>query len=96
MKRILLAMLLLSVGGTGAWSGPVAPYPPSDLIRNMAWHWETYTNAAIGSDLWPVTWGPDDNLYTAWGDGGGFGGGMPGITIWTHPNISAKSGSAAS
>jgi hypothetical protein len=40
----------------------------------MDWHWETYTNAALGSDLWAVTWGPDDNLYTAWGDGGGFGG----------------------
>jgi hypothetical protein len=24
--------------------------------------------------LWPLTWGNDDHLYTAWGDGGGFGG----------------------
>jgi hypothetical protein len=24
--------------------------------------------------LWPITWGPDDALYAAWGDGGGFGG----------------------
>ena len=38
------------------------------------WHWETYATAALGSDLWPVTWGPDGNLYAAWGDGGGFGG----------------------
>lgn len=51
-----------------------APYPRSSLIKSLTWHWETYTNAAIGSDLWPVTWGPDDCLYTAWGDGGGFGG----------------------
>jgi hypothetical protein len=51
-----------------------APYPPSDLIKGITWEWETYTNAAPGSDLWPVTWGPDDNLYVAWGDGGGFGG----------------------
>ena len=51
-----------------------APYPPSKLIRGITWEWETYTNAAPGSDLWPVTWGPDDNLYVAWGDGGGFGG----------------------
>jgi hypothetical protein len=51
-----------------------APYPPSKLIQGMTWDWETYTNAALGSDLWPVTWGPDDNLYVAWGDGGGFGG----------------------
>jgi hypothetical protein len=51
-----------------------APYPPSKIIRGITWDWETYTNAAQGSDLWPVTWGPDDNLYVAWGDGGGFGG----------------------
>jgi hypothetical protein len=51
-----------------------APYPPSKLITRITWEWETYTNAAPGSDLWPVTWGPDDNLYVAWGDGGGFGG----------------------
>jgi len=51
-----------------------APYPPSELIKNITWEWETYTNAAPGSDLWPVTWGPGDNLYVAWGDGGGFGG----------------------
>ncbi len=56
-------------------SAPAAPYPPSTVVRGIEWHWETYTNAGIGSDLWPVTWGPDDNLYTAWGDGGGFGGG---------------------
>jgi len=35
---------------------------------------DTYTTAAPGSDLWPVTWGPDNHLYSAWGDGGGFGG----------------------
>jgi hypothetical protein len=51
-----------------------APYAPSKIIQGITWQWETYTNAAPGSDLWPVTWGPDDNLYVAWGDGGGFGG----------------------
>jgi hypothetical protein len=29
---------------------------------------------APGSDIWPLTWGADGDLYTAWGDGGGFGG----------------------
>jgi len=50
------------------------PYPHSRIIQTILWHWETYTTAAVGSDLWPVTWGPDDHLYAAWGDGGGFGG----------------------
>ena len=50
------------------------PYPPSDVIESIAWHWETHQTAAPGSDLWPVTWGPDGHLYAAWGDGGGFGG----------------------
>jgi hypothetical protein len=50
------------------------PSPPSRVITGMTWHWDTCHQAAFGSDLWPVTWGPDDNLYVAWGDGGGFGG----------------------
>ncbi|HET6383671.1 MAG TPA: DUF4185 domain-containing protein [Armatimonadota bacterium] len=54
--------------------GSDPPYPPSRFIRSMTWHWDTYKTAAPGSDLWPVTWGPDGNLYAAWGDGGGFGG----------------------
>jgi hypothetical protein len=29
---------------------------------------------AHGSDLWPLTWAADGNLYAAWGDGGGFDG----------------------
>jgi hypothetical protein len=51
-----------------------APYPPSSLVDKITWHWETLQSAAEGSDLWPTTWGPDDHLYAAWGDGGGFGG----------------------
>ena len=44
------------------------------MIAGVAWDWTTRRTAAPGSDLWPVAWGADDNLYTAWGDGGGFGG----------------------
>jgi len=59
----------------GPISGPSGPpYPHSSVIESMVWHWETHTTAALGSDLWPVAWGPDDHLYAAWGDGGGFGG----------------------
>jgi hypothetical protein len=50
------------------------PYPASPVIAGITWDWQTHRTAAPGSDLWPVTWGADDHLYTAWGDGGGFGG----------------------
>jgi hypothetical protein len=50
------------------------PYPSSAVINGITWHWQTHRTAAPGSDLWPVTWGQDDHLYTAWGDGGGFEG----------------------
>ena len=55
-------------------NSPQPPYPPSSVINRIAWLWDTHQTAAIGSDLWPVTWGPDNRLYAAWGDGGGFGG----------------------
>lgn len=64
--------LLLAPATAGVAQEP--PYPPSQTITGITWHWDTYQTAAIGSDLWPVTWGPDDHLYLAWGDGGGFGG----------------------
>ena len=50
------------------------PYPHSTVINSITWLWDTRQTAALGSDLWPVTWGPDNHLYAAWGDGGGFGG----------------------
>lgn len=59
-------------------SGPLQatdpPYPPSPIIKGIRWHRETLRTAAPGSDLWPVTWGPDGHIYTSWGDGGGFAG----------------------
>src|SRR5207248_4431350 len=51
-----------------------SPYPPSAFIEGIDWQWDTLRTAAPGSDLWPVTWARDGNLYAAWGDGGGFGG----------------------
>jgi hypothetical protein len=76
MKTTLLAVLLLAP--MGVMSAPSfsaePPYPHSPVIESMVWHWDTYTTAAPGSDLWPTAWGPDDHLYAAWGDGGGFGG----------------------
>src|SRR5262245_23077786 len=51
----------------------VAPYPPSNFIKDIEWlPSETIIRLAQGSDNWPITWGDDDNLYTAYGDGKGF------------------------
>ncbi|MDB6054556.1 MAG: hypothetical protein JWN25_2079 [Verrucomicrobiales bacterium] len=50
-----------------------APYPPSAVIQEI--HWvakEKIIRRAEGSDTWPLTWGDDDLLYTAYGDGNGF------------------------
>jgi len=49
------------------------PYPASAVIRNVTWaSKETIIRKAKGSDNWPITWGDDDALYTAYGDGWGF------------------------
>jgi len=44
------------------------------MIETISWDANTLATAVPGSDLWPVTWGPDGHIYTSWGDGGGFGG----------------------
>ena len=50
-----------------------APYPPSPVITDIIWSsTDSAVRQAPGSDIWPVTWGDDDALYTAYGDGWGF------------------------
>lgn len=50
-----------------------APYSPSPVIRQIDWApKESIIRLARDSDNWPLTWGDDDSLYTAWGDGTGF------------------------
>jgi len=52
---------------------PSMPPPPSPVIKNLQWApKETIRRQAKGSDNWPMTWGDDDALYTAYGDGNGF------------------------
>ncbi len=41
------------------------PYPPSPVIESITWHPDTLRLAAPGSDLWPVTWGPDGHIFTS-------------------------------
>lgn len=59
------------------------PYPPSAAIQSAQWDFRHLVRLANtpgqgGSDLWPVTWAPDGNVYTGWGDGGGFKGASDG------------------
>jgi hypothetical protein len=45
--------------------------PPSPVIRQISWD-SHVLRLARDSDCWPTTWGDDDALYTAYGDGHGF------------------------
>jgi hypothetical protein len=57
-------------------SANTPPYPHSRTITGMTWNFSSVLTLrkAVGSDLWPLTWAADGNLYGAWGDGGGFQG----------------------
>ncbi|WP_334319179.1 DUF4185 domain-containing protein [Termitidicoccus mucosus] len=44
------------------------------MIMDIELDWSTHRREAQGSDNFQLTWADDDNLYGAWGDGGGFGG----------------------
>ncbi len=70
----LLVLFAAMVARAPAQPGPVsAPYPPSRVIRQIDWApKELITRKAHDSDNWPMTWGDDDALYTAYGDGHGF------------------------
>jgi CubicO group peptidase (beta-lactamase class C family) len=58
---------------TIAAQGAQAPYPPSTSITGIEWApVESIIRLAPGGDNWPITWGKDDFLYTAYGDGRGF------------------------
>ena len=53
-----------------------APYLQSRLVSSVSWDFSSMASQrkARGSDLWPCAWAADDDLYCAWGDGGGFDG----------------------
>jgi len=66
----------LSIAGCSQQSYAPAdrPYSASPVIKHVSWDFDGLIRKAPGSDLWPVTWASDGNLYLSWGDGGGFGG----------------------
>jgi hypothetical protein len=72
-RSLVYGLLVLSLQGCGV-TPLTPPYPPSPVIKEVIWDHSSHRQAAPGSDLWPITWADDDNLYTVWGDGGGFGG----------------------
>lgn len=79
-RASVLAMVLLvsacGVNRAKPRAELAAPYPHSKLLRSVTWNFATIWShrKAHGSDLWPCAWAADDDLYCAWGDGGGFDG----------------------
>ena len=50
------------------------PYPPSRAVTKLVWDSEIVRlGGERAGDNWPMTWGDDDLLYSALGDGYGFG-----------------------
>ncbi|MCB0096636.1 MAG: hypothetical protein KDE46_12985, partial [Caldilineaceae bacterium] len=73
MHLYLLSFLLPFFIGFVSPSSSSAPYPPSPVITSLEWAPKSsIQRMASGSDNFPITWGDDDSLYTAYGDGNGF------------------------
>ena len=66
-------MIFLFLPSSANGDSSLPPYPPSPVIKSISWEWSTLSKEFLRSDLWPVTWADDGHLYTAWGDGFGFG-----------------------
>ena len=66
--------IVASAAGPARPRGPARPpYPPSPLIKAVEWApAASIVRKAKGGDNWPITWGNDGLLYTAYGDGNGF------------------------
>ncbi|MCH7746361.1 MAG: hypothetical protein IIC84_09835, partial [Chloroflexi bacterium] len=71
---ICIAVLMPVILMLGCAGTPPPPYPPSELVTGLSFKWFTHRQLAPGSDNWAITWADDDNQYTTFGDGGGFGG----------------------
>ena len=70
--RPFLEKLVAAVKGDPDWELH-APYPASPLLGAVSWSpWKSVVRLGRGGDNWPLTWGDDDALYTAYGDGWGF------------------------
>ena len=71
LRRPSVWLVCAALIGAGLQEGHSQESRP---ITGIAFDWPTYRLEAPGSDNFPLTWCEDDNQYTSWGDGGGFGG----------------------
>lgn len=68
-----LRCLALTLGCLYLSGATAQPYPPSTVITDLTWApASSVRRLGEGSDGWPMTWGDDGNLYTAFADGNGF------------------------
>ena len=76
IKQVLpVLILLIAPSARGAPEDRTVPATrPSPVIAGISWDFAHAIRQAHGSDLWPATWGADGDIYTGWGDGGGFEG----------------------
>lgn len=69
----VVAFLSITIFIPTIFTAPGAPYRQSPVIGSLEWAPpETIARAASDSDNFPLTWGDDEHLYTAYGDGYGF------------------------
>ncbi len=61
-------------GGEESNQTAISPYPLSTVISGITFDQSTLIKLAKGSDQFGYTTASDNNIYVAWGDGGGFAG----------------------
>lgn len=102
MKKIWTFLLVVLTSALSIFAPPVsriyAITPADSTFFSTAYieECDTYNTASYG-DLWPSAWASDDNLYSANGDGKGFGTTSYDIVvnkITGHPDTSNVAGSA--
>lgn len=84
-RGALAAVLALACGGESSESFPApehpTPYPATEVIEEVVIDWSTLRREARESDNWALTWADDGHQYAAWGDGFGFAGERPKISL---------------
>jgi len=73
-QKISLTVIALYSLISAEYLNAASPYPDSPLIAEISFDQSTLVKAAPGSDQFGYTTAADNNIYLAWGDGGGFGG----------------------